>query len=133
MHPDNLRKKAQRSKSDSYLAARLAVAFHKQSDKINHGACVGCRSWNKNIMHAHWIRYVKQYLWWYEYDEKCNRYQLVTTTVDMKQLHVTSYPSCCNVLPRRCGTQAMEALLQHFTNTLKWRFVVWSDSSQGWL
>jgi len=35
---------------DSYLAAGLAVAFHKQSDKINHGACVGRHSRNKNII-----------------------------------------------------------------------------------
>jgi len=27
-----------------------------------------------------------------------------------------------------CGTQVTEALLQHFTNTLKWWFAVWSDS-----
>jgi len=28
-----------------------------------------------------------------------------------------------------CCTQVTEALLQHFTNTLKWWFVVWSDGS----
>jgi len=27
-----------------------------------------------------------------------------------------------------CGTQATGAVLQHFTNTMKW-FVIWSDSS----
>jgi len=36
------------------------------------------------------LRYVKQHLWRYEYDYKCNRYS-VTTTVAMKQLHVISY------------------------------------------
>jgi len=36
------------------------------------------------------LRYVKQHLWRYEYDYKCNRYSLVTTTVAVKQLHVTS-------------------------------------------
>jgi len=36
------------------------------------------------------LRYVKQHLWRYEYDYRCNRYSLVTTTVAMKQLHVTS-------------------------------------------
>jgi len=37
------------------------------------------------------LRYVKQHLWRYEYDYKCNRYSsLVTTTVAMKQLQVTS-------------------------------------------
>jgi len=36
------------------------------------------------------LRYVKQHLWRYEYDYKCNRYLLVTTTVAMRQLHVTS-------------------------------------------
>jgi len=36
------------------------------------------------------LRYVKQHLWRYKYDYKCNRYSLVTTTVAMKQLHVTS-------------------------------------------
>jgi len=38
----------------------------------------------------HELRYVKQHLWRYEYDYKCNRYSLVTTTVAMKQLQVTS-------------------------------------------
>jgi len=33
--------------------------------------------------------YVKQHLWRCEYDYKCNRYSLVTTTVAMKQLQVT--------------------------------------------
>jgi len=28
-----------------------------------------------------------------------------------------------------CGTQVMKTLLQHFTNTLKWWLVVWSNSS----
>jgi len=32
------------------------------------------------------LRCVKQYLWRYEYDYKCNRYSLVTTTVVVKQL-----------------------------------------------
>jgi len=36
------------------------------------------------------LRYVKQHLWWYEYDYKCNCYSLVTTTVTVKQLQVTS-------------------------------------------
>jgi len=36
------------------------------------------------------LRYVKQHLWRYENDYKCNRYSLVTTTVAMKQLQVTS-------------------------------------------
>ena len=36
------------------------------------------------------LRYVKQHLWRYEYDYKYNRYSLVTTTVAVKQLHVTS-------------------------------------------
>jgi len=35
------------------------------------------------------LRYVKQRLWRYEYDYKCNRYSLVTTPFAMKQLHVT--------------------------------------------
>jgi len=34
------------------------------------------------------LHYVKQHLWRYEYDYKCNRYSLVTT-VAMKQLQVT--------------------------------------------
>jgi len=34
------------------------------------------------------LRYVKQHLWRYENDYKCNRYSLVTTTVAMKQLQV---------------------------------------------
>jgi len=36
------------------------------------------------------LPYVKQHLWRYEYDYKCNRYPLVKTTVTVKQLHVTS-------------------------------------------
>ena len=38
------------------------------------------------------LRSVKQHLWCYEYDYKCNGYSLVTTTVAMKQkqLQVTS-------------------------------------------
>jgi len=36
------------------------------------------------------LRYVKQHLWRYEYDYKCNRYSLMMTTVAMKQLQVTS-------------------------------------------
>jgi len=36
------------------------------------------------------LRYVKQHLCrYYEYDYKCNRFSLVTTTVAVKQLHVT--------------------------------------------
>jgi len=34
------------------------------------------------------LRYVKQHLWRYEYDYKCNRYSLVTSTVAVKQWHV---------------------------------------------
>ena len=37
------------------------------------------------------LDYVKQHLWRYEYDYKCNRYSLVTTNVAVKQLQVTSY------------------------------------------
>jgi len=37
------------------------------------------------------LRYVKQRLWCYEYDYKCNHYSLVTPTVAVNQLHVTSY------------------------------------------
>jgi len=33
---------------------------------------------------------VTQHLWCYEYDYKCNRYSLVTTTATVKQLHITS-------------------------------------------
>jgi len=33
--------------------------------------------------------YVKQHLWHYEYDYKCNRYSLLTPTVTAKQLQVT--------------------------------------------
>ena len=36
------------------------------------------------------LRYVKQHLWRYEYDYKCNRYSLVATTVAMNQLQATS-------------------------------------------
>jgi len=36
------------------------------------------------------LRYVKQHLWRYEYDYKCNRYSLLTPTAAVKQLHVTS-------------------------------------------
>jgi len=36
------------------------------------------------------LRYVNQHLWRYEYDYKGNRYSLVTTTVTVKQLHITS-------------------------------------------
>jgi len=35
------------------------------------------------------LRYVKQHLWRYEYNYKCNRYSLLTT-VAVKQLHVTT-------------------------------------------
>jgi len=35
------------------------------------------------------LHYIKQHLWRYEDDYKCNRYLLVTT-VAMKQLQVTS-------------------------------------------
>ena len=35
------------------------------------------------------LRYVKQHLWRYEYDYKCNRYSLLTPTAAVKQLHVT--------------------------------------------
>jgi len=50
MHPDNLRKKAQRSKSTVILQQRNQVRFHKRTDKINHWACVNCHSWKKNII-----------------------------------------------------------------------------------
>jgi len=36
------------------------------------------------------LRYTKQHSWRYEYDYKCNRYSLVTTTVTVKQWQVTS-------------------------------------------
>jgi len=36
------------------------------------------------------LHYIKQHLWQYEYDYKCNRYSLVMTAVAVKQLHVTS-------------------------------------------
>jgi len=36
------------------------------------------------------LRSVKQHLWRYKYDYKCNRYSLEMTTVTMKQLQVTS-------------------------------------------
>jgi len=36
------------------------------------------------------LRCVKQHLWRYECDYKCNRYSLGKTTVTVKQLHVTS-------------------------------------------
>jgi len=42
---------------------------------------------------------------------------------------VVTIHSICNVLVCGCGTQVSEALLQHFTNTLKWWFVLWSESS----
>jgi len=36
------------------------------------------------------LHYVKQHLWLCEYDYKCNCCSPVTTTVVVKQLHVTS-------------------------------------------
>jgi len=39
----------QRGIQDSYLQQRQQVRFHKQANKINHGACVGRRSRNKSI------------------------------------------------------------------------------------
>jgi len=36
------------------------------------------------------LHYVKQHLWHYEYDYKCNRYALLTPTVPVKQLHIAS-------------------------------------------
>jgi len=36
------------------------------------------------------LPYVKQHLWCYEYDYKCNYYLLVMPTVAVKQLHITS-------------------------------------------
>jgi len=36
------------------------------------------------------LRSVKQHLWRYEYDYKCNRYSLVTAIVAMKPVQVTS-------------------------------------------
>jgi len=48
-HPDNLCKKAQWTRS-RLLQERQQVRFCKQTDKINHGPCVGCRSWNKSII-----------------------------------------------------------------------------------
>jgi len=36
------------------------------------------------------LRYVKQHLWRYEHDYKCDHYSLLTPTVAMKQLQVTS-------------------------------------------
>jgi len=36
------------------------------------------------------LHYVKLHLWRYEYNYKCNRHSLVTTTVAVKQWHVTS-------------------------------------------
>jgi len=41
---DNLCKKAQQTKSRQALQQRQEVRFHKQADKMNHEACVGCRS-----------------------------------------------------------------------------------------
>ena len=43
-------RKHDKASQDSYLTARLAVAFQKQSDKINHGARVARHSRNKNII-----------------------------------------------------------------------------------
>ena len=34
--------------------------------------------------------YIKQHLWCYDYDYKCNHYSLVAPTVVVKQMHVTS-------------------------------------------
>jgi len=36
------------------------------------------------------LHYVKQHLWRYEYDYKCNCYSLVTTIVAVKQWYATS-------------------------------------------
>ena len=36
------------------------------------------------------LHHVKQHLWRYEYDYKCNCYSLVTTTISVKLLHITS-------------------------------------------
>jgi len=47
-HPENLRKKAQWTKSRQ-LQQRYQVRFHKQAYKINHEALVGRRSQNKSI------------------------------------------------------------------------------------
>ena len=38
-------------------------------------------------------------------------------------------PRCCITLVCGHGTQITEALLQHFKNTLKWWFVIWSNST----
>ena len=46
-------------------------------------------NFEKACMKNEWL-YVKQH-WHYEHDYKCNRYSLVTTTVALKQLHVTYY------------------------------------------
>jgi len=35
------------------------------------------------------LRYAKEHLWRYEYDYKSNRSSLVTTTVAVKQFHIT--------------------------------------------
>jgi len=48
------------------------------------------------------FRYAKQHLWQYEYDYKCNRYSLMTTTVPVKQLHVTSQDWAKNILEFCC-------------------------------
>jgi len=37
------------------------------------------------------LHFIKQHLWCYEYDYKCNRYSLVTQTVAVKQLHIISW------------------------------------------
>jgi len=49
------------------------------------------------------MRYVQQHLWRYEYDCKCNRYSPVTTTVSVKQLHVTSLKGFCFWCVRPCA------------------------------
>jgi len=63
-HPDNLRKKAQRSKSRqlSYNNTSRCGFINKQTDKVNHGACVSRYNRNKSIIgkfHNAWSHHVQ--------------------------------------------------------------------------
>jgi len=51
------------------------------------------------------LRHVKLHLWRNEYDYKCNRYSLVTTTVAVKQWHVTMGAVRKNIISDRFSTK----------------------------
>jgi len=52
--PHTCRQFAQESKANQVktviLQQRWQVCFHKQADKMNYRACIGCRSGNKSII-----------------------------------------------------------------------------------